>query len=256
VLVPPAVTRRAATRAPRGNPRSARDGRWSRRSGSAGSRADLAARSASLGRRITTLTSRDVLRSGSKTVRRAADRPPVEAGDGDRQSRSKSLQATSTAICVVHKSLKKARRGFDESSSPSAKPQGLLRISGRGRGSAHNPDHNSDRSKLGREDPESLRTRCLPPSGGRPQSASEGSGVTAPPGGPMSAASPRRCLTSPTSCSTGQWPSTAGLLQVVEPTFARRDGTLRQIKDARSTIQLQENVDVELRGQDARCRCN
>ena len=42
-------------------------------------------------------------------------------GGGDRHSELRILQATSTTICVVRKSLKTRRRGFDDSSSPSAR---------------------------------------------------------------------------------------------------------------------------------------
>jgi hypothetical protein len=38
----------------------------------------------------------------------------------DASAGSRILQSTSTKVCVVRKSLKKARRGFDDSSSPSA----------------------------------------------------------------------------------------------------------------------------------------
>jgi hypothetical protein len=41
--------------------------------------------------------------------------------DGLHRSRLTILQTTSTVICVVHKSLKTRKRGFDDSSSPSAK---------------------------------------------------------------------------------------------------------------------------------------
>ena len=41
-------------------------------------------------------------------------------GSGSHQNRPEILQATSTAIRVVHKPLKTRRRGFDDSSSPSA----------------------------------------------------------------------------------------------------------------------------------------
>jgi hypothetical protein len=52
-----------------------------------------------------------------KTALQAAHRPRAIK---DRQSSLRILQATSTATCVVRKSLKKRRRGFDHSSSPSA----------------------------------------------------------------------------------------------------------------------------------------
>jgi hypothetical protein len=53
--------------------------------------------------------------------RRPRTRRPALAAGGDRRNRPRILQATSTAICVICKSLKRRRRGFDDSSSPSAK---------------------------------------------------------------------------------------------------------------------------------------
>jgi hypothetical protein len=51
--------------------------------------------------------------------------PSCRPGPGrraqDRHSGPRILQATSTAFCVVRKSLKTRQRGFDDSSSPSAK---------------------------------------------------------------------------------------------------------------------------------------